>query len=148
MKKIRDASVGVSYSSMPVFASEPRNSTEHLIRRERESLFDSLYERKTVPERSMEMLEVNRRHQDEVLEDMETVLNRIGNMSQQITLELEKQDEMLEELDVELDHANSRVEILDRKLRRLMERSHCSYCKVILVLFAIFLVLILVIIYL
>eukprot|EP00475_Leptophrys_vorax_P037854 TRINITY_DN6582_c1_g1_i1.p1 TRINITY_DN6582_c1_g1~~TRINITY_DN6582_c1_g1_i1.p1 ORF type:complete len:208 (-),score=48.13 TRINITY_DN6582_c1_g1_i1:233-856(-) len=85
--------------------------------------------------------------QEQVLEDMLTVIKRLGVMSNQINDELKTQDEMLDRLGDNMDDANSRLQILDKKLQHLMRKSKCSYCKIIIVLAVIFFILFFIIIY-
>jgi len=64
--------------------------------------------------------------QDEVLDDMQTVLGRLGVAADNIGLELEEHKELLQELDDEIVTAQGKMGVAMKKLQKLLGTSSNS----------------------
>lgn len=69
------------------------------------------------------------RQQDNVLDDMTSALTRLGDVAGNINKELIVQEEMINELDVELEHAQGTMDVVMKKMNKLLGRSDKGrYC--------------------
>ncbi len=61
------------------------------------------------------------RRQDETLDDLDRAVDRVGNMAQDINVELGVQNKMLDELEEDLDDAEERLGVVMGKLGKLLK---------------------------
>merc|ERR1719491_310502 len=80
--------------------------------------------------------------QDEVLEDMQSVLQRLNVMSRDIGNEISEQDTLIHEAQTEADYARDKMQRVDKMMSELMQKGGLTPCKTIVILFAIAVVLI------
>jgi len=73
--------------------------------------------------------------QDDMLEDMQTVLGRLGVAANNIDLELAEHKELLKELDTEIDTAQGRMGTAMKKLQKLLGTSSNSKICCLLIMF-------------
>jgi len=78
--------------------------------------------------------EMIHREQDEVLDDMLGSLKRLGMMGNVIEVELEEQNELLDEIDDDMDHAQSRLDAMTAKLDKILGHSDGKKWCIIMVL--------------
>eukprot|EP00466_Bigelowiella_natans_P016591 jgi/Bigna1/87364/estExt_fgenesh1_pg.C_190171 len=76
--------------------------------------------------RQMQEQEDLEEQQDEVLDDMQTVLGRLGVAADNIELELGEHKELLQELDKEIETAQGRMGVAMKKLQKLLGTSSNS----------------------
>ena len=95
------------------------------------------------------MTQIQRDHeeQDEVLEDMHTVLQRLEIMSKDIGNEIVEQDQMLEETNEQADNTYDRMKKVDKMMNNLMEQNGLTPCRVIMILLGIVVVLLILILW-
>jgi len=85
--------------------------------------------------------------QEELLDDMQGAVNRLTDMSRAINSELGVHTVMLSELSNNVDDANDRFSLMERRVDRLLNRTGWSHWKVIFWLTFIALVLLFLIMY-
>ena len=83
------------------------------------------------------------RQQDETLEDLDSAVDRVGMMAENINVELGVQNKMLDELETDLDEAEEKMGLVMGKLGKLLKtKNGCqlwtivSLCLVLVFLFA------------
>jgi len=70
-----------------------------------------------------EMLQMKMREQDANLDALGSSVSRLGDMSLNISKEIELQNRMLDNLEVETDSARDKVDILTKKTKEIIKKS-------------------------
>jgi len=82
----------------------------------------------------MSQIQHEHEEQEEVLDDMQTVLERLNIMSQDIGNEIGEQDVLIKETQSEADYARDKMKRVEAQMNQLMEKNGLTPCKVIMIL--------------
>eukprot|EP01083_Nonionella_stella_P001677 4765_1 len=85
--------------------------------------------------------------QDEVLDDMKTVLERLAIMSQDIGNEIAEQDDLIKDTTHEADFTHDRLKRVEQQMTQLMQKRGLTPCKVIIILTCLAILLVFLILY-
>eukprot|EP00483_Globobulimina_turgida_P005216 UN05226 len=92
-------------------------------------------------------IQYENKEQDEVLDDMKTVLERLNVMSQDIGNEINEQDELIHETTQQAEYTRDRMKRVEQQLTQMMKKSGLNPCKVIMILSCMIMLLIFIILY-
>merc|ERR1712129_88853 len=95
----------------------------------------------------MTQMQQEHHEQDEVLDDMTTVLQRLEVMSKDIGQEIAEQDVMIEETTTMADNTYDKMVRVDKMMTKLMGDNGLTPCKVIMILPCMIVVLVILILY-
>ena len=95
----------------------------------------------------MGQIQKEHKEQDEVLEDMTTVLQRLQIMSQDIGNEIIEQDELIKETSNQADTTYDKMKNVEKKMTKLIKQNGLTPCKVIVILSCMALILLILIIW-
>eukprot|EP00455_Lapot_gusevi_P054675 TRINITY_DN8809_c0_g1_i2.p1 TRINITY_DN8809_c0_g1~~TRINITY_DN8809_c0_g1_i2.p1 ORF type:complete len:167 (-),score=22.05 TRINITY_DN8809_c0_g1_i2:333-833(-) len=86
------------------------------------------------------------KEQDEILEDMSTVLGRLQQMGTEMSDELHLQNQMISDITVRVEEADSQMVILQKKVETLMNQSgRGPFCLMIFLSFVILVLILLIV---
>ena len=120
-----------------------RSEIESLKERNRGNLSASNNERST--DTLMSQIQHEHEEQEEVLDDMQTVLERLNIMSQDIGNEIAEQDSLIKETQDEADYARDKMKRVEKQMNELMRKGGLTPCKVIMILGGIAVILVIII---
>eukprot|EP01084_Bolivina_argentea_P138469 243759_1 len=95
----------------------------------------------------MSQIQHENKEQDNVLDDMKTVLERLQIMSKDIGTEINEQDELINEVHDEADYTRDKMKRVENQMDKLMKKSGLTPCKVIMILSCLIIVLVFLILY-
>jgi hypothetical protein len=99
-------------------------------------------------ERTLRRQQMKRLEEEAVLDDMHSCVARLSEVSHDISLELDVQNQMLQEFQGEVEESSSTMSTTLKKLNKLIEKSGRSHCSIILCLSAVAFILFMLVVYL